>query len=99
MREGTRRENATSGCGDMEMEAKEDNVAPWNGCNAGLVEEFEEVGIYEVITATGCAVSRSNIRTRLCRSVPVLCGEVEFHRLRARCGLKHRDLASMIGLS
>lgn len=96
MREGTRREKATSGCGDMEIEANEDKVAPWNGCVAESVEEFDEEGMYDVITATGCAVSRSNIRTRLCRSVPMLCGEVEFHRLCGRLGLRHRDLASMI---
>lgn len=92
IREGTRRENATSGCGDMEMEAKEDKVAPWNGCGGTFVEELEleDVGIYDVITATGCAVSRNRTLTRLCTSVLPLCREqdVEFQRLQVRLGLQ-----------
>jgi hypothetical protein len=30
IREGTRRENATRGCGSNAMDEKEDSVAPWN---------------------------------------------------------------------
>ena len=65
MREGIRREKATSGCGSSAMEVNEERVAPWKreleGSACG-VDGLASAGMSEVTTATGCAVSRSRAR-------------------------------------
>lgn len=61
MREGIRRENATSGCGSIDIELKEERVAPWK--RLGCVVACDVVGsMREVTTATGWAVSRRSVR-------------------------------------
>lgn len=65
MREGMRREKATSGCGSSAMEVKEESVAPWKrelvGSACG-VDGLAPAGMSEVTTATGCAVPRRRVR-------------------------------------
>ena len=71
MREGMRSEKATRGCGSIAIDVKEDSVAPWKREWLRELEEFVlrcASGMSEVTTATGCAVSRSNLR-RSCRAV------------------------------
>jgi hypothetical protein len=75
MRDGTRNENATRLWGDIETDVNEDNVAPWkvdvdvDGVDSdfGCVETepasaSATLGMNEVTTATGCAVSRRSAR-------------------------------------
>jgi hypothetical protein len=72
MRDGTRNENATRWCGAIEMDVNEDSVAPWkvdgmpvDECAKESVEgggaDFE-LGMNDVTTATGCAISRKSAR-------------------------------------
>lgn len=64
MRDGTRKENMTSGCGSRATDENEESVAPWylTG-NDALDPVFDvEEAMSAVTTATGCAVSRRRAR-------------------------------------
>jgi hypothetical protein len=72
MRDGTRKEKATRWCGAIEMDVNDDSVAPWkvdDGMDdCGCVDEDggggcgAELGMNDVTTATGCAISRRSAR-------------------------------------
>lgn len=69
MRDGIRREKATSGWGSIDIELKEESVAPWKrlGCSVGCCVAGS---MKEVTTATGWAVSLKRER-RSSRTTPV----------------------------